>query len=599
MCKFITTFVLAIFCFLAFGLQAQKISIQSTLKDISGKAIPDGDVSVTFRLYPTAIGGDTLWNESTIVSVVGGIYSHKLGSVTPLNPTNFGGNLYLGVTIAGGQELSPRTELTAAPFAVSVKSIADNNQSARFLNDGTLNVTGNMSVNGNSSFKNAHVQDNLTNVWDLTIGGPTHGINRNNGYLEIGCNNTGRFIMNDDGTNQINSQNNKPINFNIGNTKFQADQFGAVTYGRHDIYGNLALETGRDFNMNSGNINISNSNGGNRWIRLGDSDTGLRSTSEGVIQLMSNDYPVISAIPYNGGGQRNVGINFPNPLAPLHVGWAYNNDPIGYEGYSSDYTGFSYHNGDGMHYANSFQALGGPDWPSLYHVCAIFEGSIVSRKGVWSANNFSYSDKRTKNVIDRSNSAMDLSLLNKIVITDYTMIDKVQDNNKYKKVIAQEVQDVYPQAVTRSRNVIPDIMSIAASCKYANGSLTITIGKEHNLRVGDHIDLIAKEEKLIDVEVINVIDDKRFVVKSERELTKIFVYGKYVDDFLGVDYDALSMLNISATQELYKKIVALENENKALKTTTSSLEERMSKLEAMLTNGNTAAQNTNTVAGQR
>ena len=126
MYKSIQHLVFAFLCLCAITLHAQnpKISIQSTLKDISGKAIPDGAQSVTFRLYNTQTGGIALWEEVTTVEVVGGIYSHKLGSVTPLNPSNFGGALYLGVTVAGGQELNPRTELTAAPFAVSVKSIA-------------------------------------------------------------------------------------------------------------------------------------------------------------------------------------------------------------------------------------------------------------------------------------------------------------------------------------------------------------------------------------------------------------------------------------------------------------------------------------------
>jgi hypothetical protein len=36
------------------------------------------------------------------------------------------------------------------------------------------------------------------------------------------------------------------------------------------------------------------------------------------------------------------------------------------------------------------------------------------------------------------------------------------------------------------------------------------------------------------------------------------VYGREIDDFHVVDYDALSMLHISATQELYKIIKKLE-----------------------------------------
>ena len=48
--------------------------------------------------------------------------------------------------------------------------------------------------------------------------------------------------------------------------------------------------------------------------------------------------------------------------------------------------------------------------------------------------------------------------------------------------------------------------------------------------------------------------------------SKIFVYGKQVDDLLSVDYDALSVLNISATQELAKKVEVLRDENQELRT---------------------------------
>jgi predicted RNase H-like nuclease (RuvC/YqgF family) len=45
----------------------------------------------------------------------------------------------------------------------------------------------------------------------------------------------------------------------------------------------------------------------------------------------------------------------------------------------------------------------------------------------------------------------------------------------------------------------------------------------------------------------------------------VFVYGKECLDLKGVDYDAIAMLNVSATQELTKKVEALEAENAKLK----------------------------------
>ena len=43
------------------------------------------------------------------------------------------------------------------------------------------------------------------------------------------------------------------------------------------------------------------------------------------------------------------------------------------------------------------------------------------------------------------------------------------------------------------------------------------------------------------------------------------MYGKQVDDLLNVDYDAVSMLNVSATQALSRQLEALKKENEALK----------------------------------
>lgn len=577
--------------------QQNKISLQSTLKDISGKAIPDGDVNVTFKLYHQMEQGQAQWTETATVSVVGGIYSHKLGSVTPLPASIFGLPLYLGVTVGGGQELAPRTELTSAPYAISVGALAGGGQSASFESNGTFSVTGNAKVNGN-----LHIPDSA-NQWELTIGGTNHGIIRESNRLNIADNGTGRVLLHDNGLNQLFSHNGNGIElFQDNSQKFRTDAAGTITSGRHAVFGNLELHAGGNINTQGGDVflgptgNLDASFANNpsntmRWVKVGDSDTGIRSSQDGVLQVVTNDYPILHLS--NG----RLGVNQASPQAGLHVAFPYSNQDA-FQGYSFDYTGLSYFNGSGMHHytsSTSNQPLGGPDASTLFHVAAIFDGSVVSYKGIWSAQNLQFSDKRIKNILGRSNSTKDLSLLNSIKITDYTMIDKVLDKNSYKKVVAQEIQEIYPQAVSKSRNVIPNIMSPAESSVFDNKTLTITLNSEHKLKSGDHIDILSKEKKLTDAEVIKIIDENSFVINSEIDLTQIYVYGKYVDDFLSVDYDALSMLNISATQELHKRLVELENENKALKTTTANLEDRMERIEAMLTSNTADVMETKTL----
>lgn len=127
--KQITTFT-SLFALLlvlfASGLSAQAdltISIQGTLKDASGLSVSDGQRELTFRLYDNinAPLADAVWIETAQVTVSGGIYSHNLGSEEELVAGDFRSTLFLGVTVEG-IELSPRTQMTYAPYALAVNS---------------------------------------------------------------------------------------------------------------------------------------------------------------------------------------------------------------------------------------------------------------------------------------------------------------------------------------------------------------------------------------------------------------------------------------------------------------------------------------------
>lgn len=100
----------------------QRISIQGTLKKANGSPLDDGYYRVTFKLYTALTGGTLVWQETTdSVEVSGGIYSHALGSKTNLTTSAFMKTVYLGVQV-GTYEMTPRTEITYAPYAFSVYS---------------------------------------------------------------------------------------------------------------------------------------------------------------------------------------------------------------------------------------------------------------------------------------------------------------------------------------------------------------------------------------------------------------------------------------------------------------------------------------------
>lgn len=95
------------------------LSIQGVLQKFNGSAVDDGQYDITFRLYTTDAGGTALWSETQTTTVTGGVYSVLLGAVNPLT-VPFDQPYYVGLTIPGGPEHTPRTRLTAAPYALSM-----------------------------------------------------------------------------------------------------------------------------------------------------------------------------------------------------------------------------------------------------------------------------------------------------------------------------------------------------------------------------------------------------------------------------------------------------------------------------------------------
>ena len=189
--------------------------------------------------------------------------------------------------------------------------------------------------------------------------------------------------------------------------------------------------------------------------------------------------------------------------------------------------------GDGTHYFNGARSVG----------LEVAHGIV----GDWIG---AYSDERIKDVIGRSSSKDDLSDLLSVEVTDYKMKDKVQYGDKVtKKVIAQQLKTVFPQAVSLQTKVIPNIYKIS---EIKEGYIAL----KTDLKKGDRVKLIFEDNEQTDEELVDVLsaDKIGFTIDNKKE-GRVFVYGKEVDDFHVVDYDAVSMLNVSATQELYKLIL--------------------------------------------
>jgi len=190
------------------------------------------------------------------------------------------------------------------------------------------------------------------------------------------------------------------------------------------------------------------------------------------------------------------------------------------------------------------------------------------------------SDIRIKENLEIANSKDSLDIIKNIEVTKYSYKDKItKGNGTHTKVIAQQIKEFLPEAVTESSEFIPNIYSV---CKIISrdGDL-YSIKLENNieyLEKSEIIRIVDKNNKSIEVEIsdhfgdIIIFDSKKNHFEVDEE---IFVYGKKVSDFLSVDYDNIMCVNISATQEL-SKIIETQKEK------IDYLEDKLSKMEEIL-----------------
>ena len=216
---------------------------------------------------------------------------------------------------------------------------------------------------------------------------------------------------------------------------------------------------------------------------------------------------------------------------------------------------------------------------------SILTENAILTKGFFIALNgtVTTSDSRFKNVIGVSDSAKDLGLLNQIEITDYSYIDKLSSGGRvHKKVIAQQVEEVLPSAINKRTDFVPDVFTKAVKVEAKEGgSVLITMEKAHPLKAGDKVRLFDTENHPVDVKV-TATDGFSFTVATAADLGKgVFVYGTEQSDVRAVDYEAIAMLNVSATQELSRRMEAKDAEIAALKAELSKLKEQNEKVAAL------------------
>lgn len=268
----------------------------------------------------------------------------------------------------------------------------------------------------------------------------------------------------------------------------------------------------------------------------------------------------------SGNGHGRVGINTASPQFPLDVE-DFVQTPAVLGGYS---------------YFKSDLGVSSPKPSTGYCTPCTANVSIYAAQNVYAQEFDAYSDARIKDINGVSNSARDYETLNAIKIMDYTLKDKVKNGNKpFKKVIAQQVEIVYPQVISKHVDFVPNVYQEAGKITRTDKGYLLHFENAHHIsKTATKLKiLISGDHSMNNYDILAIPSDREVLIDApELNGEKVFVYGEQVDDFRTVDYEGLTTLNISATQELGKIVkqqqAAIRAQNKKI----AALSERLAAL---------------------
>ena len=144
--------------------QPRTFSYQGILTDSQQEPIANGTYTLTFSLYSTANGGTPLWTEVNQVQTQIGVFDAVLGQFTPIT-LPFDQQYWLGITLQGKPEMTPRIALVAAPYAMnalqsSISSGLTPNATGAVLS--LNNLAGNLTIQGTGATSITQAGNTLT-----------------------------------------------------------------------------------------------------------------------------------------------------------------------------------------------------------------------------------------------------------------------------------------------------------------------------------------------------------------------------------------------------------------------------------------------------
>ena len=202
----------------------------------------------------------------------------------------------------------------------------------------------------------------------------------------------------------------------------------------------------------------------------------------------------------------------------------------------------------------------------------------------------SSSDRRKKTNINNADTSSALSKILSLPLKTYNYIDKVADGDELVYgLIAQEVKEIMPEAITLGTAYIPSIYKLATNVVLSedeiNVIITVDIPETSELKVGGKVELVVENIKeKHNATVISFTSYELVVSKwDDFDNTKnVFVVGPEINDYHTLDKPYLAVVCMGGIQELNKLNNTLTSTVATQQTTIDTLNTRVNTLEQQL-----------------
>jgi hypothetical protein len=541
-----------------------------------------------------ASNNELFWNGSKIDHQSGSAYFTGSAPATSIaDDFTFAQDVFVRDQFSSGP-INSRINLTTSS-ANSISQITMTNLK-RFVEYNTTAAQEKLNIDftcGTDAYDNMNFRLGGTPVTYLSIDASNTSIN-NNLYCNTLYSNTGQdLILGVDGTTYLSiDASNTSINNNLySNTLYSntgqdlimgvdGTTYLSIEAGNTTISNNVIIDNSSNVTLTQGNIDlegdlISRSNHGATNIcttTMGDSGLSLTlsglsspdtftftdSGGDDMVKISTNDFEVFDD---TGTLQFEVTHRLVtcyektqvNTFLDVGGAWSSLTDKAPLRVNAPSLSGTSY-----LHDHAYMYGSGGSGLVS-YSTTDDLVASIVATGDILTfGNSCAVSDRRLKEDINNLDSIKSLDIISKVKPVEFKWKDKlIHGHNKDTTnfgFIAQDLENINNKFCKKTSGDIPNIMKNAL-----HQNNYIKIDTDHIFKKDDEIIVFDDCNKKHYIKFIKRDNEGIFIDTNELCCKNIFVYGVKATDILSISKDDVFTMNVSATQELIKQNLNLQN----------------------------------------